>query len=100
MLKLNKSGLSTLVLFLLISPLLFSYGKTWMGAELERLVKLASFKLGPVSIKTVFLLNNMGYNCVEEIRKARQVLDAQGLKAKIIAGSTREVFIEIVGRKN
>ena len=37
-------------------------------------------------------VNNMGYNCVEEIRKARQVLDAQGLKAKIIAGSTREVL--------
>ena len=37
-------------------------------------------------------VNNMGYNCVEEIRKARQVLDGQGLKAKIIAGSTREVL--------
>jgi transaldolase len=34
----------------------------------------------------------MGYNCVEEICKARQVLDGQGLKAKIIAGSTREVL--------
>ena len=37
-------------------------------------------------------VNNMGYNCIEEIRKARQVLDAQSLKAKIIAGSTREVL--------
>jgi transaldolase len=37
-------------------------------------------------------VNNMGYNCIEEIRKARQVLDDQGLEAKIIAGSTREVL--------
>ena len=37
-------------------------------------------------------VNNMGYNCVEEIRKARVVLDDQGLKAKIIVGSTREVL--------
>ena len=34
----------------------------------------------------------MGYNCVEEIRKARNVLDDQDLKAKIIVGSTREVL--------
>jgi transaldolase len=37
-------------------------------------------------------VNNMGYNCIEEIRKARKVLDDQGLKAKIIVGSTREVL--------
>jgi transaldolase len=37
-------------------------------------------------------VNNMGYNCVEEIRKARNVLDDQDLKAKIIVGSTREVL--------
>ena len=37
-------------------------------------------------------VNNMGYNCVEEIRKARAVLDDQGLKSKIIVGSTREVL--------
>ena len=37
-------------------------------------------------------VNNMGYNCVEEIRKARNVLDNQDLKAKIIVGSTREVL--------
>jgi transaldolase len=37
-------------------------------------------------------VNNMGYNCIEEIRKTRRVLDAQGLKAKIIIGSTREVL--------
>jgi len=37
-------------------------------------------------------VNNMGYNCVEEIMKARRVLDAQGLKAKIIVGSTREIL--------
>jgi transaldolase len=37
-------------------------------------------------------VNNMGYNCVEEIRKARKVLDDQHLKARIIVGSTREVL--------
>jgi transaldolase len=37
-------------------------------------------------------VNNMGYNCIEEIRKGRKVLDDQGLKAKIIVGSTREVL--------
>jgi transaldolase len=37
-------------------------------------------------------VNNMGYNCIEEIRKARRVLDDQGLEAKIIAASTREVL--------
>ena len=37
-------------------------------------------------------VNDMGYNCIEEIRKARKVLDDQGLKAKIIVGSTREVL--------
>jgi len=37
-------------------------------------------------------VNNMGYNCVGEIRKARSVIDGQGLKAKIIIGSTREVL--------
>ena len=37
-------------------------------------------------------VNNMGYNCVSEIRKARAVLDLQKLKAQIIIGSTREVL--------
>jgi len=37
-------------------------------------------------------VNNMGYNVCEEIRKARQVLDAFSLKSKIIIGSTREVL--------
>ncbi len=37
-------------------------------------------------------VNNMGYNCVDEIGKARSVIDGQGLKAKIIIGSTREVL--------
>jgi transaldolase len=37
-------------------------------------------------------VNNMGYNSCEEIRKLRKVLDSQGLKAKIILGSTREVL--------
>jgi transaldolase len=37
-------------------------------------------------------VNNMGYDCVEEIRKARKVLDDQELRAKIIVGSTREIL--------
>lgn len=37
-------------------------------------------------------VNNMGYNCVEEIRKARKVLDNNNLNSKIIIGSTREVL--------
>ena len=37
-------------------------------------------------------VNNMGYNCVEEIRKIRSLIDDFGLKSKIIAGSTREVL--------
>jgi len=37
-------------------------------------------------------VNNMGYNCIDEIRKARRVIDDQQLKAKIIIGSTREVL--------
>lgn len=37
-------------------------------------------------------VNNMGYNACDEIRKLRKVLDAQGLKAKIIVGSTREIL--------
>lgn len=37
-------------------------------------------------------VNNMGYNSCPEIRTLRQLLDAHGLKAKIIAGSTREVL--------
>lgn len=37
-------------------------------------------------------VNNMGYNACIEIRKLRKVLDDFNLKAKIIIGSTREVF--------
>lgn len=37
-------------------------------------------------------INNMGYNCSEEIRKTRQLIDSFGLKARIIVGSTREVL--------
>lgn len=37
-------------------------------------------------------VNNMGYNSIEEIKKARKVIDDFGLKAKIIVGSTREVL--------
>jgi transaldolase len=37
-------------------------------------------------------VNNMGYNCVEEIAKTRRVLDNQNLKARIIVGSTREIL--------
>jgi len=37
-------------------------------------------------------VNNMGYNCIEEIKKARSLLDSQSMKAQIIVGSTREVL--------
>jgi len=35
-------------------------------------------------------VNNMGYNCIEEIIKIRTILDRFDLKSKIIIGSTRE----------
>lgn len=37
-------------------------------------------------------VNNMGYNCIEEIKKARLVIDKLKLDTKIIIGSTREVL--------
>jgi transaldolase len=37
-------------------------------------------------------VNNMGYNCLDELRKTRKLLDQFNLKAKIIAASTREVL--------
>jgi len=37
-------------------------------------------------------VNNMGYNCIEEIKKTRKLIDDFELKAKIIIGSTREIL--------
>jgi transaldolase len=37
-------------------------------------------------------VNNMGYNCIDEIKKLRTLVDNFNLKAKIIVGSTREVL--------
>jgi len=37
-------------------------------------------------------VNNMGYNCIDEIKKTRKLIDDYELKAKIIIGSTREVL--------
>jgi len=37
-------------------------------------------------------VNNMGYNCISEIKKLRKLLDDFDLKSKIIIGSTREVL--------
>jgi transaldolase len=37
-------------------------------------------------------INDMGYNCIEEIKKTRKLLDEFNLKAKMIAASTREVL--------
>ncbi|MFH1371009.1 MAG: transaldolase family protein [Planctomycetota bacterium] len=37
-------------------------------------------------------VNNMGYNCLDELKKIRKLLDQFDLKAKIIAASTREVL--------
>jgi len=37
-------------------------------------------------------VNNMGYNCIEEIRKIRLLIENFNLKSKIIIGSTREIL--------
>lgn len=37
-------------------------------------------------------VNNMGYNCISEIKKLRRLLDDFNLNSKIIIGSTREVL--------
>lgn len=37
-------------------------------------------------------VNNMGYNCIDEIRKIRSLIDCFGLKSRIIVGSTREIL--------
>ena len=37
-------------------------------------------------------INNMGYNCIEEIKKIRKLIDDFNFKAKIIVGSTREIL--------
>ncbi|UCC39477.1 MAG: transaldolase [Candidatus Aminicenantes bacterium] len=37
-------------------------------------------------------VNNMGYNCIDEIQKIRLLIDNFDLKSKIIIGSTREVL--------
>ena len=37
-------------------------------------------------------VNNMGYNCTDEIEKLRDLLELHELKSKIIIGSTREVL--------
>ena len=37
-------------------------------------------------------INNMGYNCTDEIQKLRRLLNEHGLKARIIVGSTREIL--------
>ena len=37
-------------------------------------------------------VNNMGYNCIEEIKKLRFLLDRYQLNSKIILASTREVL--------
>ena len=37
-------------------------------------------------------VNNMGYNCSDEIRKLRKVLDSLRFNAKLIIGSTREIL--------
>jgi len=60
--RLTKVVLPTIIVFMLLPPGLLTYGKTWKGAELEWLVKQAGFKLGPFRVKTVFILNDAGYD--------------------------------------
>jgi len=40
----------------------YGWGKTWMGSELERLVREAWLTVGPFRINTVLLLRNAGYD--------------------------------------
>lgn len=40
----------------------FAWGKTWMGTNLERLVREAGWGFGPFKVDTVFHLNNAGYD--------------------------------------
>lgn len=37
-------------------------------------------------------VNNMGYNCIDEIMKLRSLLDMHDLNSEIIVGSTREIL--------
>lgn len=37
-------------------------------------------------------VNDMGYNCIDQVRQLRGLLDAHGLNARIIVGSTRETI--------
>ena len=37
-------------------------------------------------------VNNMGYNCIDEIRRTRRLLDREALDSRIIVGSTREIL--------
>jgi len=37
-------------------------------------------------------VNNMGYNCISEIKRLRKLIDDFNLKSKIIVGSTREAL--------
>jgi len=41
---------------------LHSYGKTWLGRNLEWQVKNAGFSLGPFRVKAQFVLSNAGYD--------------------------------------
>ena len=51
-----------LLAFPFISSHLFGYGKTWRGADLERLIRQAIFKIGPFHMTTVLALNDLGYD--------------------------------------
>lgn len=37
-------------------------------------------------------VNDMGYNCLDQVRILRRLLDSHGLKSQIIVGSTREAL--------
>jgi hypothetical protein len=40
----------------------FSYGKTWMGANLELLVRQATSKVGPFRVQTTLIISDAGYD--------------------------------------
>ncbi|MEW6456127.1 MAG: outer membrane beta-barrel protein [Acidobacteriota bacterium] len=52
----------TIIIFFLLNGRNELYGGTWMGEELERLIKEARLKIGPFRIKTILFLNNAGYD--------------------------------------
>ncbi|MBW1936746.1 MAG: hypothetical protein JRI84_14580, partial [Deltaproteobacteria bacterium] len=52
----------TVILSILIGKEACGMGKTWMGRELERLIRQSWLKIGPFRVNAVLLLRNAGYD--------------------------------------